>query len=128
MKLGIQSSGGAARVAAGLLPAAAAGCSAVPREAPVSQIASPSAPEEQAIAAARRLATEQFYQGKSLALAGESDCARMAFREALETFRIASRPGNPSDLAFASELHDSIPLYRAAIEAGARAAEAEGPP
>src|SRR5664279_3082596 len=51
-----------------------------------------------------------------------------AFRDALETFRIASRPGNPSDLAFASELHDSIALYRPAIEAGARAAEAERPP
>jgi membrane-bound lytic murein transglycosylase D len=81
-----------------------------------------------AIAAAHKLAAEQFYQGKSLALAGESDCAREAFRDALETFRIASRPGNPSDLAFASELYDSIALYRPAIEAGARAAEAERPP
>jgi hypothetical protein len=69
-----------------------------------------------AIAAAHKLAAEQFYQGKSLALAGESDCAREAFRDALETFRIASRPGNPSDLAFASELYDSIALYRPAIE------------
>src|ERR1017187_7452594 len=128
MKLGIQTSGRAARVAAGILTAATAGCSAVPREAPVSQIASPSAPEDQAIAAARRLATEQFYQGKSLPLAGESDCARMAFREALERFRTASRPGNPSDLAFATELYESVALYRPAIEAGSLASEAERPP
>jgi membrane-bound lytic murein transglycosylase D len=128
MKLGIQSSGRAARVAAGLLTAAAVGCSAAPRGAPVSQIASPSSPEEQAIAAARRLATEQFYQGKSLVLAGESDCARMAFREALETFRTVSRPGNPSDLAFATELYESVALYRPAFETGSLASEAERPP
>ena len=81
-----------------------------------------------AISAARTLAAEQFYQGKSLALAGEGDCAREAFRDALETFRVAAREGNLSDLAFASELYDSIALYRSAIEAGARAAEAERPP
>ena len=34
-------------------------------------------------------------QGKALALAGESDCAREAFRDALERFRIAAREGNP---------------------------------
>ena len=103
-----------------------AGCSAAPREAPVARMAPPEHPP--AVSAARKLAAEQFYQGKSLALAGESDCAGEAFRDALETFRIAAREGNPSDLAFASELYDSIDLYRPAIEAGARAAEAERPP
>ena len=115
-----------ARVAAGLLPLVIAGCSAAPREAPVSRMSPPDDPP--AIAAARKLAADQFYQGKSLALAGESDCAREAFRDALETFRTASREDNPSDLAFASELYDSIALYRPAIEAGARVAEAERPP
>jgi membrane-bound lytic murein transglycosylase D len=72
--------------------------------------------------------TELFYNGKALALAGEGDCARAAFREALETFRAAARPGNASDFAFSAELYDSIALYRPAIEAGTRAAEAERPP
>ena len=86
-------------------------------------------PEEpSAVSAARALAAEQFYQGKSLALAGESDCAREAFRDALETFRTVARQGNPSDLEFASDLYDSIALYRPAIEAGSRAADAERPP
>ena len=114
-----------ARVAAGLLPLVLAGCSAVPREAPVSRMPPPEDPP--AVSAARKLAAEQFYRGKSLALAGESDCAREAFRDALETFRIAAREGNPSDLAFASGLYDSIALYRPAVEAGSRAAEAERP-
>ena len=116
----------AARVAAGLLPLVIAGCSAAPREAPISRMPPPEDPP--AISAARKQAAEQFYQGKSLALAGESDCARETFRDALETFRIAARPGNPSDLAFAAELYESIALYRPAIKAGARAAEAERPP
>src|ERR1019366_5546698 len=117
MKIGIQSSGRAARVAAGLLTAATAGCSAVPREAPVSQIASPSAPEDQAIAAARRLATEQFYQGKSLALAG-----------ARESRRPAPRRGNPPPLAFGPEFYKCVPLYRRGIGAGSPAPEAERRP
>ena len=114
------------RVAAGLLPLVIAGCSAAPRAAPVSRMPPPEDPP--AISAARTQAAEQFYHGKSLALAGEGDCAREAFRDALETFRVAARAGNPSDLAFASELYDSIALYRSAIGAGARAAEAERPP
>ncbi len=118
-----------ARVAgllAGLLPFVIAGCSAAPREVPVTSAAPPEDPP--AISAARKLASEQFHQGKALALEGESDCARQAFRDALEGFRIAAREGNPSDLAFARELYDSITLYRPAIEAGARAREAERPP
>ena len=109
---------------AGLLSLVIAGCASAPREAPVSLAAPPEDPP----AAARTLASEQFYQGKALALAGEGDCAREAFRGALESFRTAAREGNASDLAFASELYDSIALYRPAIEAGARAGEAERPP
>jgi membrane-bound lytic murein transglycosylase D len=116
-------------VAAGALWAAAAGCSTAPHEAQTTQTAPPSAAEEPpATSEARKLATQRFHQGKELALAGESDCAREAFREALETFRIAARPGDLSDLAFAADLYDSIALYRPAIEAGSRAAEAERPP
>ena len=113
-----------ARVAAGLLPLVIAGCSAAPREATVSRMVPPEEPP--AISAARNLASEQFYQGKSLALAGESDCAREAFHEALETFRRGAR-GNPSDLAFASELCDSSPST-VRLRGRARAAEAERPP
>ena len=118
-----------ARDLAGVLSAVLAGCSAAPHEVRVAPTAPPSAPEEpQAVLAAKKLATEQFYQGKAFALASESDCAREAFREALETFRIAARPGDFSDLAFAADLYDSIALYRPAIEAGSRATEPERPP
>jgi len=115
-----------ARAAAALLPLVVAGCSAAPREAAVSHLPPPEDPP--AVSAARTLAAEQFYQGKSLALAGEGDCAREAFRDALETFRTAAREGSPSDLEFASDLYDSIALYRPAVEAGSRAADAERPP
>jgi len=119
-------SGRALRIAAGALFAALSGCATDARQA---QVARPPAPEEPASTeAARTQATELFYSGKALALAGESDCAREAFRGALETFRAAARPGNAADQAFAAELYDSIALYRPAIEAGSRAAEAERPP
>jgi membrane-bound lytic murein transglycosylase D len=119
-------SGRALRIAAGALFAALSGCATDSRQA---QVARPPVPEEPAaIQAARTHATDLFYSGKALALAGESGCAREAFQGALETFRAAARPGNPTDLAFAAELYDSIALYRPAIEAGSRAAEAERPP
>jgi membrane-bound lytic murein transglycosylase D len=119
-------SGRALRIAAGALLAALSGCATDSRHA---QVAVPPVPEEPtAVQAARTQATELFYSGKALALAGESDCAREAFHAALETFRAAARPNNDADHAFAAELYDSIALYRPAIEAGSRAAEAERPP
>jgi membrane-bound lytic murein transglycosylase D len=118
-------SGRALRIASGALFAALSGC-ATDRQAQLPR--PPVAEEPAAIQAARRQSTELFYDGKALALAGESDCAREAFRGALETFRAAARPGDPADLAFAAELYDSIALYRPAIEAGRRVAEAERPP
>ncbi|MDL2716371.1 MAG: LysM peptidoglycan-binding domain-containing protein [Acidobacteriota bacterium] len=112
-------------VAAGALFAALSGCATDPH----ARVALPPAPEEPgSVQTARTQSTELFFSGKALALAGESDCARGAFRDALETFRAAARPGNPADLAFATELFDSIALYRPAIEAGSRVAEAERPP
>ncbi|MEO8585063.1 MAG: LysM peptidoglycan-binding domain-containing protein [Acidobacteriota bacterium] len=112
-------------VAASALFAALSGCSTVPHV----QVALPHAPEEPGpVETARTQSTELFFSGKALALAGEADCARGAFRDALETFRAAARPGNPADLAFAAELYDSIALYRPAIEAGSRVAEVERPP
>ena len=111
---------------AGACFAVLAGCAT---NSPRPEAALPPVPEDPPqVQAARTQATELFYSGKALALAGESDCARDAFRNALETFRLAARPGNPSDYAFSSELYDSIVLYRPAIEAGPRAAEAERPP
>ena len=122
-------SGRALRIAAGAFFALLSGCATAPREPTVAQVVpAPAAPEPPAVPAARKLATDQFYQGKALALAGDSDCAREAFQGALETFRAAARPGNAADFAFAAELYDSIALYRPAIEAGSRAAEAERPP
>jgi membrane-bound lytic murein transglycosylase D len=122
-------SGRALRIAAGVFFALLSGCATAPREPAVAQaVLAPAAPEPQAVPAARKLATDQFYQGKALALAGESDCAREAFQGALETFRAAARPGNAADFAFAADLYDSIALYRPAIEAGSRVAEAERPP
>jgi membrane-bound lytic murein transglycosylase D len=122
-------SGRALRIAAGVFFALLSGCATAPREPAVAQaVPAPAAPEPPAVPAARKLAIDQFYQGKALALAGESDCAREAFQGALETFRAAARPGNASDFAFAAELYDSIALYRPAIEAGSRVAEAERPP
>jgi membrane-bound lytic murein transglycosylase D len=128
--------GRAVRRATGLLPALLggcailmSGCATAPREPGVAQAVPDHAAEgPPAIPAARKLATDQFYQGKALALAGERDCSREAFQGALETFRAAARPGNAVDLAFAAELYDSIALYRPAIEAGNRVAEAERPP
>lgn len=122
-------SGRALRIAAGVFFALLSGCATAPREPALAQaVPTHAAPEPPAVPAARKLATDQFYQGKALALAGESDCAREAFQGALETFRAAARPGNAADFAFAAELYDSIALYRPAIEAGSRAAEAERPP
>lgn len=72
---------------------------------------------------ARQAATEHFYKGKGLALAGDKDCARLEFSEAIEGFRQRARPGNPEDLEFASQLFDSIKLYRAATEGQAQTAE-----
>ena len=61
---------------------------------------------------ARDAATEHFYRGKSFALAGEADCARLEFQEALgETFRVASRAGDADDLLFAGQLWESVRLY-----------------
>lgn len=119
-------SGRASRIVAGALFTALSGCATDSRQA---QVALPPVPEEPAaIQAARTQATELFYNGKALALAGESDCARASFLGALETFREAARPDNAADLAFAAELYNSIALYRPAIEVGKRAAEPERPP
>jgi membrane-bound lytic murein transglycosylase D len=57
-------------------------------------------------------ATEHFYKGKTLALSGDTGCARAELDEALESFRVAARPGNAEDLAFADQLYESVRLYR----------------
>jgi membrane-bound lytic murein transglycosylase D len=61
---------------------------------------------------AQTIATDHFYKGKSLALSGDADCARAELDEALESFRLAARPGNAEDLAFADQLYESVRLYR----------------
>ncbi len=69
-----------------------------------------------AVPTARETASSHFYRGKALALAGDSDCARLEFHEALESFRGAARAGDASDAAFAEQLYDSVLLYRTLIE------------
>lgn len=97
--------------------------------APVERAASPARPSPEAAAlAARAQATDLFYRAKGFALAGDGDCAREVFQDALETFRLAARPGNASDIAFAGDLWDSIAVYRPAVDTRAGAAEPERPP
>ena len=89
--------------------AALAGCSAAPPPpAPAALAPAPAVPESQA---SREEATEHFYRGKAFALAGEADCAREELRDALETFRLASRSGDADDLVFAGQLWESVRLY-----------------
>ena len=61
---------------------------------------------------ARNAATEHFYRGKSFALAGDADCARMEFQDALEAFRTGSRGDDSDDLLFAGQLWESVRLYQ----------------
>jgi membrane-bound lytic murein transglycosylase D len=89
--------------------------------------ATPAIPPAPVPPGARDEASELFHQGKTLALAGDADCARAAFREALETFRTKSRPGNAEDLAFAGQLWESVRLYHGVTDPGAEAA-LERPP
>ena len=97
--------------------------------APAQRAAAPAPPSPEASAlAARAQATDLFYQGKALALAGDGECAHEAFGGALETFRSVARPGNASDLEFAGELWDSIAAYQPAVDVAARPAEPERPP
>jgi membrane-bound lytic murein transglycosylase D len=92
------------------LAAALAGCrSAPPPPAPAVAVPVPASPASQP---ARDGATEHFQRGKSFALAGEADCARLEFLEALETFRQGSRADDPDDLLFAGQLWESVRLYQ----------------
>jgi membrane-bound lytic murein transglycosylase D len=114
----------AARFLAALGAFAVAGCASTP---PPVASAPAEPPAGLASAEARLLATDLFYRGKAFALAGEGDCARDAFRDALETFRAAARPGDASDVAFAGELWESVAVYRPVIESPSRVSEPERP-
>jgi membrane-bound lytic murein transglycosylase D len=112
------------RALAALGAFAAASCAS----APAGRSAAPPAPSpDSAAVAARAQATDLFYRGKAFALAGEGDCARDAFRTALETVRAAARPGDASDLAFAGDLWESIAVYRPVVDSPARVDEPERP-
>ncbi|MGA7991005.1 MAG: LysM peptidoglycan-binding domain-containing protein [Thermoanaerobaculia bacterium] len=115
----------APRLLAALGAFAVASCASAPAE----RVAAPVSPSpENAAAAARAEATDLFYRGKVLALAGDGDCARDAFQGALEAARAATRPGNASDLEFAGDLWDSVAVYGAAVDSPGRIAEPERPP
>jgi membrane-bound lytic murein transglycosylase D len=115
-----------ARLLAALGALAAASCASAPPAGQASTQAP--APSEAAVLAARSQATDLFYRGKAFALAGDGACAHEAFRDALETFRAAARPGNTSDVAFAGELWDSVAVYRPVVDVAARTPEPERPP
>ena len=113
-----------ARLLAALGALAAVSCASAPP--PVASAPVDASPER-AAAAARTQATDFFHRGKTHALAGETDCAREAFRDALETFRAAARPGDASDVAFAGELWDSVSVYQPIIDLLSRGPEPERP-
>ncbi|MEO6326846.1 MAG: LysM peptidoglycan-binding domain-containing protein [Thermoanaerobaculia bacterium] len=95
-----------------ILCGALLGCTSSARS-PRASAAPPPAPEPvRVVADAKEAATEHFYRGKALALAGDGDCARLEFTDALEGFREKARPGDAEDLEFAGQLFESIKLYR----------------
>lgn len=103
-------------LAIGLLaPLVAAGCSTTtPAPAPTPVVAAADVEDPASPAAdPRQEASDRFHRGKSHALAGDVDCARLEFEAALEGFRAAMRPGDSGDLAFAGHLWDSVQLYDA---------------
>jgi membrane-bound lytic murein transglycosylase D len=114
-----------ARVLAVLGALAAVSCASAPADrAAVPTLPSP----DEAALTGRAQATDLFYRAKAFALAGEGDCARDAFTDALETFRAVARPGDASDVAFAGDLWDSIAVYRPVVDVPARLAEPDRPP
>ncbi|MGE5346080.1 MAG: LysM peptidoglycan-binding domain-containing protein [Acidithiobacillales bacterium] len=94
-----------------LAGAGLAGCSGTPAAvtasapATVPQTSAPPPPS------AREVATEHFRRGKALALAGDADCARFEFWEAIEAFRKESHPDETDDAAFAEQLWQGVVFY-----------------
>lgn len=123
--MGVPSRDRRARVALAAIPLLAAACAST--RTPVA--AGPTAEEERAARvaeAARRDATELFYRGKALALAGDRACARLDLEASLAAFAAAARPGDPEDLSFGRQLWESVSLYRAITDAAVE--DEERPP
>ncbi len=100
----------------GLGLAGATACTSAPKAAVVVTPTAPIPPPEPPRPSPQEVATEQFQRGKALALAGDADCARLAFRDATETFRKEARPDDPDDALFAAQLWLSISAYDALID------------
>ena len=107
---------------------AAAGCASrtsTPSSAPAEAAAAPSP-----AAAAVERATEEFGNGRELALNGDFDCARESFQRALA----AVGPGSPAPagdaevLAFSVDLWDSILRYEALAAPAQETAGGDAPP
>ena len=98
---GLLASAAAAAAAAVLL----AGCSTAPPTASPALSAPPVATAAPA-PDPRTSSTDHFLKGKAFALSGETDCARLEFDAALETFRRRARPGDADDLEFARQLYE----------------------
>jgi membrane-bound lytic murein transglycosylase D len=104
--------------------AALAGCSSTPAPVVTTPPVVATPPPEPPRPTPRDTAAEGFRRGKALALAGDADCARLEFQEALETFRAAARPGDAEDAAFAEQLWQGVLFY----ESLADPQESERPP
>jgi membrane-bound lytic murein transglycosylase D len=109
-----------------ILGAAMWGCTTSSSNSRASAAPPPPPEPVRTVADPKEVATEHFYRGKALALAGDGACARLEFTEALEGFREKARPGDPEDIEFAGQLFESIKLYRATTEG--QAATVDRPP
>ena len=97
------------------LLAGLAACTSAPPPARTEAL-SPPAPAVAALVDPQQEASERFLRGKAFALAGDGDCARIEFDEALGYFRTHANQEDPEQLAFGEQLYDSIALYRALTE------------
>ncbi len=73
--------------------------------------------------ALRAEAEDHFNRGKTLALSGDASCARLEFESALSVYESGYRRDNPEDVLFASQLYDSIEIYRRLADAPEEPAE-----
>ena len=104
---------------------AATGCasSGGPRSAHARSAADPSSPSD----AVRDRATTEFELGREAALAGDFECARGHFQEAIDTVRPAGGPAPAGAmLAFSYELFEGIQRYEALAGATEEAGTSHG--
>lgn len=94
-----------------LAAAALTGCSGTPTAVTAAAPAAAQAPHAPPPPTARDVAAEHFRRGKTFALEGDADCARLEFLKALGTFAKEARPGESGDAAFAEQLWQGVVFY-----------------